>query len=168
MSRFAWLILLCLTNSTWAEGESENNEAAVRPSEDGPKSTVSAVEEILNRDPEISDYVDKERCINRNRIRQMQVLDEKHVSIQVSRDNYYLVQFQHRCPGLRRGQPIMYETRSATLCVHDSLRTMERWGFGRMRPGIRCRIPGFESITKEQLVHLKDALKAEKRKPKKA
>ena len=167
MSRFTWIILLCLTSATWAEGEPEKHKAAVKPSED-TKSAANAVEEILNRDPEVSDYVDKERCINRHRIRQMQVLDEKHVFIQVSRDNYYLVQFQHRCPGLRRGQPIMYETRSATLCVHDSLRTMERWGFGRMRPGVRCRIPGFESITKEQLVHLKDALKAEKRKRKKA
>ena len=127
MSKFAWIILLCLTNATWAEGESDKNKAAVEQAEDGRKPAVSAVEEILKRDPKISDYVDKERCINRNRIRQMQVLDEKHVSIQVSRDNFYLVQFKHRCPA--------YAVVSQSCTKRDQPRCVFTIRFGRWSVG---------------------------------
>lgn len=126
---------------------------------------ILTVDEILNRDPDLEDYVVSQRCIQRNNIRRTEVLDERHVAVQVSRDEYYIVQFKHRCPGMRRGNPVMLETRSTRLCKHDSLRPLEDWG-GAMRPGVRCLIPEFQSVTKEQLLHLKDSLKAERRKKK--
>ena len=42
----------------------------------------------------------------------------------------------------------------------------EEWGLGNYQPGIPCRIPGFQSVTKEQVMQLKDALKATQRKKK--
>ena len=122
------------------------------------------VDEILNREPELSDYVEENRCINRQRIREFEVIDDKHVAIEMNGQEYYLVRFKHRCPGLRRGSAVMYEGRlGGSLCRHDTIRTLYNEGPGRKRPGIPCQIPGFQSVTKEQLLHLKDALKAEKR-----
>lgn len=131
--------------------------------EGAAKNSGPSVEELLTRDPEAENYGDTKRCLNRRRIRQTQVLDEKHVSLQIGRDEYYLIQFRRRCPGLRRGGAVMFESRSSSLCALDSLRAMEDWGT-QMRPGSPCSIPGFQSITKEELLYLKDALKAERRK----
>ena len=128
-----------------------------------------SVEEILARDPEQSDYTEEPRCLQTQRIRKMEVIDEKHVSMQVSRDKYYLVQFEHRCPGLRRGRPVMYEPSAGNrLCQLDRIRGVYDNGIGGFTPGIPCAINGFKSVTKEQLVMLKDALKVERRKKKDA
>ena len=156
------LLALLVCGIAWAE-EKEGGDNA----QDSESETTLSVEEILNRDPELSDYVDEERCISSHRIRRMDVLDDKHIALQVSRDDYYLIQFKNRCLGLSPGKTVMQETRGTRLCAHDAIRAMDQWGFGRMRPGPRCYIPGFQSITKEQLLHIKDTLKAEKRKKKK-
>ena len=66
-----------------------------------------SVEEILQRDPERSDYGEAPRCLSTNKIRSVDVIDGKHISFRVSRSEYYLVQFDHACPGLRRGRPII-------------------------------------------------------------
>jgi hypothetical protein len=133
---------------------------------DGAKKTLS-VEEILARDPEQSDYRDEPRCLQTHRIRRMEVIDDKHVSMQVSRDRFYLVQLDHRCPGLRRGRPVMYEPNSGNrLCQMDRIRGVYENGSGGFTPGVPCAINGFQSVTKEQLVMLKDALKVERRKKK--
>ncbi|XOV84769.1 MAG: DUF6491 family protein [bacterium] len=123
-----------------------------------------SVEEILNRDPTQSDYVDAPRCINTTRIRDMQVIDEQHIVLRVARNEYYLVRFDHRCPGLRRGRPVIYEPGSGSqLCVMDGIRATYDSGLGGISPGMRCSIPGFESVTKEQVALLKDTLQSKRR-----
>lgn len=147
---------LCVSFTAVAD---ESTEAAEK--------TLS-VEEILARDPEQSDYTEEPRCLQTRRIRRMEVIDDKHVSMQVSRDEYYLVQFQHRCPSLRRGKPVMYEPSGGNrLCQMDRIRGIYDNGLGSFTPGIPCAINGFQSVSKEQLVMLKDALKVERRKKKK-
>jgi hypothetical protein len=153
------LALVVVTVSTAAESEPDVDESAAEG---------LTVEEILNRDPEQEDYADDTRCISTNLIRDVEVIDEKHIAFQMRRDKYYLVQMQHRCPGLRRGQPVMYEPTASRLCVHDSVRSLYEHGIGGLQPGMRCAIPSFELVTKEQLMLLKDALKAEKRKAREA
>lgn len=120
-------------------------------------------EELLTRDPQREDYVQDVRCIDTRRIRRTEVLDERHVSVKIRRDEYYLIQFDNRCPGLRRGKPIMMESRSSRLCVHDAIRAIYDLGL-RSEPGMRCHIPGFEPVTYEQILQLKDTLQAERRK----
>ena len=142
--------------------------AVAEESADGAEKALS-VEEILARDPEQSDYTEEPRCLQTQRIRRMEVIDEKHVSMQVSRDKYYLVQLKHRCPGLRRGKPVMYEPSAGNrLCQLDRIRGVYDNGISGFTPGMPCAINGFQSVTKEQLVMLKDALKVERRKKKDA
>ena len=118
----------------------------------------SQVDVLLSRDPELADYVENERCINTPQVRGVQVLDNRHVAFRVGRDKYFLVQFKRRCPGLRRGQAVMYETRSSRVCTHDPIRPLFEASFGRLEPGIPCYIPGFQSVTREQLDGLKAVL----------
>ena len=122
------------------------------------------VEELLKGNPQADDYVEEPRCIRTHAIRSTEVIDDKHVAFEMTRNKYYLVQFEHRCPGLERDKPIFYEPSHNRLCRLDTLRGSYATGVASYQPGMPCSIPGFQSVTKEQLVLLKDALKAERRK----
>ncbi len=117
------------------------------------------VDALIQQDPDDEDYGAAERCIASNRIRSIDVLASHHVAIELSRKEYYLVQFENRCPGLRRGKSVMYESRSNRLCEFDALQTLDDFGFGRIDPGVKCFIPGFKRVSKEQVDSLKALLK---------
>lgn len=129
--------------------------------ERGQDQELSA-EEILTESTDIDSYGSAPRCINTQRIRSVDVLDSRHVAFRISRDYYYLVQFQHRCPMLERNRPISYETRSMQLCRLDSIRGTAGAG-SSVRPGPPCQIPGFREISREQLLLLKEQLKEDRR-----
>ena len=155
------ITLLALVFSVMAAMPSNAEQAQ---EEEAPLS----VEEILTREPASEDYSDTPRCINARSIDQIDVLDEKHVIFEVSRREIYLVRFKHRCPGLRRNKPVITEPRAGRLCRLDALRPVIEWGLGNYEPGPPCSIPGFESVTREQVEQLKAALKADKRKAREA
>ena len=155
---FLSLLLAALAGLSYAEPADTEVDDASR-----------TVEDILTRDPEASDYGDKIDCIQSRRIRSIEVLDDKHVAIKMSRGEYYLIQFEHRCTGLRRNEPVVFEPRGGNrFCVHDALRPTYQGAYGGIIPSTRCGVPGFQSITKEQLVVLKNTLKMERRKPRKS
>ncbi len=123
-----------------------------------------SVEEILTREPDAEDYTAQERCIQTRRIRRTEVLDEKHIALHMGRDEYYLIQFDHRCPGLRPKQAVIFETSmSNRLCSLDGIRSTYNTGLGGFSTGPRCSVPGFQQVTKEQVVLLKDTLKLQAR-----
>ena len=122
------------------------------------------VEQLLKGEPQADDYVDEPRCIRSHAIRSTEVLDDKHVAFELSRKRFYLVQFERRCPGLQRDNPVFYESSGGRVCVHDTIRGSYATGVASFQPGMPCAIPSFTSVTKEELVLLKDALKAERRK----
>ena len=143
--------LLSASLSLWANAKDKSDADA-----------APTVEELLSGNTQ--EYVDEPRCIRTHSIRSSEVIDDKHVVFRTGRNTYYLVQLEHRCPGLERDNPIFYETNSNRLCALDGIRGSYSSGFGSYQPGMRCGIPGFQSVTKEQIVLLKDALKAERRK----
>ena len=165
----SWLFAILFASALVAVA----SESATEVAEDAAKDIASVqtidltIEEILQRDPEQADYGEAPRCLQTQRIRSVDVIDDKHIAFRVSRKQYYLVQFKHRCPGLRRGKPIITEPGAGSrLCVLDGIRATYENGLGGLQPGMRCAINGFQSVTKEQLVLLKDALKVERRKKK--
>lgn len=124
-----------------------------------------SVEDILTREPDAEDYAEEERCIQTRRIRRTEVLDEKHIVLHMGRDEYYMIQFDHRCPGLRPKQAVIFEnSMSNRLCSLDGIRGTYNNGLGGYSTGPRCSVPGFQPVTKEQVVLLKDTLKLEARK----
>ncbi|MCZ6854108.1 MAG: DUF6491 family protein [Gammaproteobacteria bacterium] len=115
------------------------------------------LEAILGTTAAKEDYVDVTKCILRHKIREVKVLDEKHIAFKVGRDEYYLVQLEKRCPGLNRQSTLMYETNSNRLCTRDSIRGRNGIGVASWT-GPRCRIPSFQEITADQLALIKDTL----------
>ncbi len=146
------LALVLLIPKVSAQAEPEPTDA------DEPPMTV---EEILKRDPSDEDYKEDERCIRTDQIRNIDIIDDKHIAFEVRRNQYYMVQFERRCLGLRRNSTVVFEPIGNRLCRLDGIRPIDEWGG---IPGAKCTIPGFESVTKEQIVMLKEALQAERRK----
>ncbi len=121
-------------------------------------------EALITRDPTVDDYGGYERCIDMKRIRTTKVLDERHLVIEMRhKDEYFVIQLPNRCPGLRKNRPVMTEPRGRHFCVHDTIRPMYNNGFGGLEPGIRCSISGFQAVTKEQVVQLRESLEIERK-----
>lgn len=139
-----------------AQVSSEEQASSSDSAEAGP-----TLEQILNQDPQKEDYVEERNCLSVHRIRTVKVLDDQHVVFETRRGKRYLVQFKHRCFGLKANRPISYEVNSSQVCKFDSIRGLENFG-GRLQPGQRCQIPGFQSISEEQVVLLKENLKSAK------
>jgi len=125
----------------------------------GTKSSKVDVEEILGRDPSKNDYVVENECIHADRIESMEVIDKKHIIVEMKSDDYFLIQFKNKCPDLRKGNPIMYDRRSARLCRLDVIRGVRDSGLNGFEPGVSCFIPGFQSVSKEQVVLIKESMK---------
>ena len=159
-----WVSPLAMANAnanananTNGQGESRttSDDTAVDNGEADPELTL---EEILNQDPQKEDYVEERNCISAHRIRNVKVLDEHHVIFNMRRNKRYLVQFKHRCFGLKLNQPVSYEVNSSQVCKFDSIQGLENFA-GRLQAGQRCRISGFQSISEEQVAVLKETLK---------
>ena len=163
------ILLAVLLSSFWvsplamAEANAQAQNEYPTSTDDASVSNSDAdleltLEEILNQDPQKADYVDERRCISTQRIRNIKVLDDQHVVFNMRRGAHYLVQFKHRCYGLKPNQAIKYETSSSQLCKFDSIQGLENFA-GRLQAGQRCAIPGFQGISEEQVEVLKETLK---------
>ena len=150
-----WLIwtMVCLSGVAAGIASAEGEVAEQDPPLD--------VETILRTTVDKEDYVDVTRCIPLHKIREVKVLDEKHIAFRMGRDKYYLVQMEQRCFGLRRGSQISYETNGATVCRSDSIRAVIEIG-RTAQLGPSCRIPSFQEITREQMVLIRDTLRNKK------
>ena len=141
-----------------AESAREGAEGAVEPV--SAAKTLPSLDEILQRTDEDSENY-TERCISTREIRTRHVLDAQHLILEMRNNMYYLVQFPRRCSGLRRGDPISYQTQAGRLCKLDSIRPLEFRGRG-LEPGVPCYIPEFQQVSLEQIDYLKEAMKAER------
>jgi len=145
-----YMSLLMAVPGLYADDLSEDSES---------KLSKLSVEEILGRDPSKKDYVVEQECIHASRIESMEVIDKKHIIIEMKSDDYFLIQFKNNCPDLRKGRPIMYDRRSARLCRLDVIRGMRDSGLNGFEPGVSCFVPGFQSVSKEQVVLIRESMK---------
>ncbi|MDE0349796.1 MAG: DUF6491 family protein [Gammaproteobacteria bacterium] len=107
----------------------------------------------------VEEYDTSENCIPRSRISRTEILNERFVVFHLRGDEKYLVQFRHRCPGLRRNGTMRLETRSFRLCSMDTIQGFYEMGIGRGTWGPSCMIPGFEPVTREQVAIIKEELR---------
>lgn len=143
---------VCLIAGPFVAGQATENESGA------DKSTGMSAAELMTREPAASDYVDEVDCINTRRIRNTTVLDDRHISLQVRKNEYYLVEFKSRCIGMRPNKAVILEARTgSSLCKHDAIRPIENIGLSH-QPGVRCHIPGFQRVSGEQIAALKDSL----------
>jgi len=130
--------------------------------DDAPLGVEEDVEEILTQPVDEGEYTETTRCIQSGRIRQTQILDRRHIVYRMNNSEYYLVQFKHDCPMLDRNSTLIQKQHGSQLCALDTVTPVN--GIGRSAfPGAPCQIPGFQSITKEQVALLKESLKLERK-----
>ena len=162
----AGLAVLCLW-AGWAFAGEEpagqepaGQEPVVKEPAGEEPALPAEVEALLSEPSGPSEYAEEERCLSIHRIREVDALDDRHVVFRLSRKALYLVQLPHRCPGLRRNDPVAYESQSGmSVCTHDAIRGTFRYGPGDTRLGPPCSIPGFQEITVEQLALLRESLR---------
>ena len=119
----------------------------------------AAIAEIL-AGPDDADYSETKRCIISGRIDRTEVLSDRFIVFHLRGGKKYVVQFKHRCPGLRRNGVTRIERRSAQICANDTIQGRYGMGFDDQSWGPRCIIPRFEPVTEEQITFLEEALKA--------
>ena len=119
----------------------------------------AAIAEIL-AGPDDADYSETKRCIISGRIDRTEVLSDRFIVFHLRGGKKYVVQFKHRCPGLRRNGVTRIERRSAQICANDTIQGRYGIGFDDQSWGPRCIIPRFEPVTEEQITFLEEALKA--------
>ena len=150
-------LLLLLVSSWVAAGSDAEPEEKSEVVELSPE-----IEKLLSETSDPDEYAASSRCINAHRIRDSQILDDRHVIFEMSQRKYLLVQFKLRCQRLRRNSTLIYETRGGgQLCRLDQIRA----GNINERPGPPCSIPGFTEVTAQQLSLLKETLKNPGRHP---
>ena len=148
----------------WAGENAGEDGADSEPGEDAVEETAderdldAIIAEILDVDA-VEDYDTTESCIARSRISRTEILNERFVVFHLRGDEKYLVQFQHRCPGLRRNGTMRLETRSFRICSMDTIQGFYEMGIGRGSWGPSCMIPGFEPVTREQVAIIKEELR---------
>lgn len=140
------------TGENAAPGNGPAEEAA------GERDLDAIIAEILDVDA-VEDYDTAETCIPRSRISRTEILNDRFVVFHLRGDEKYLVQFRHRCPGLRRNGTMRLETRSFRLCAMDTIQGLYEIGIGRGTWGPSCMIPGFEPVTQEQVAIIKEELR---------
>ena len=119
----------------------------------------AVIAEILGG-PDETDYSEPQRCIMAARIDRTEVLSDRFIVFHMRGDEKFVVQFEHRCPGLRRNGPTRLERRSSQICANDTIQGLYDMGFGGGSWGPRCMLPKFEPVTEEQIAFIEEALKA--------
>jgi hypothetical protein len=122
------------------------------------------VDDILTSKPSEEDYGTERRCVRSIAIERTEILSEKLIVFHMKRDDEkLLLQFQQRCPGLRRDVPLLYEKGDTSrICEHDTVQPRLDLG-AASRWGPKCILPAFESVTAEQIEFLKAELRGKRR-----
>lgn len=155
-------LLLTVSGAALAAGEAAEQQEQEQD-QDQEESVVFSpeVEAILNQTPDAESYGSLEKCIPARSIRRTEVLDDQHIVFELPSKKYYLVQFERACHMMRPDSTIIYEPRGSQLCRMDFVRVYD--SFSPASIGPPCSIPGFYPVTAEQIVLLKETLKAKRK-----
>lgn len=116
---------------------------------------LTPIEKILLRDPTAEDYEATVKCVNRRQIRNVEVLSDRFILLDMQSKEKYLIQLKRRCMSIKKGEFIRIDSRTGRFCKGDSVRGVVGAVPGMTNYGPPCRVPGFEPINDVQLEQLK-------------
>jgi hypothetical protein len=102
--------------------------------------------------------VPSERCINHQRIRSTEVVNERNILFHMRGGEIYRNVLPRRCPGLNRNDSISYRPRTSKLCDLDAVTVLLQTGAG-FSQGASCGLGKFYPITKAEADALKEEVK---------
>ena len=137
------------------EAENEDGETVEHVDSEEQPDELSPIEKLLLREPTDEDYEATVKCVNRRQIRDVDVLSDRFILIEMQSKEKYLIQLKRRCMSIKRGELIRIDTRTGRFCKGDTVRGMVGNVPGMPNYGTPCRVPGFEPINDVQLEQLK-------------
>ena len=84
-----------------------------------------------------------ENCVQHNRIKRTNVLDDNHILFEMRNNKYFLNTLDHKCSRLGFERSIAYTVRTSKLCSYDIVSVFDPIGMG---PG--CFLGKFEVLEK--------------------
>ena len=115
-------------------------------------------------------FSETERCLRSGLVRDIQILDERHLVFVGRRGEYWVNVLPQRCVGLDRLSRLHSEqlTTPGNLCRLDTFAVTDEWvspwsRSPRPAPAPRCALGDFQPLTSIQLQLLKDNIAASKR-----
>ena len=134
-----------------------------QPDEEIIKELLSFQRILEENDEEETEYSNEERCVDTRRMRHYDVLSARFVAFEMRQsDEIYLIEFEHKCPGLQKSGTLTFDLRSGQsgrLCINDTIQPLDSdLSTQSVMGGGTCRIPTFKRINKVQLVQLERGL----------
>jgi len=111
------------------------------------------------QDEEPVDDMTGERCVNLQRIRKTEIIDDRNMLFYMRGGDIYHNILANRCPGLAREKRFSYKTSLSSICQLDSIAVLYSEARG-LREGARCGLGMFHPITEEDAEALREGAKA--------
>lgn len=89
------------------------------------------------------------RCIHPTQLREVKIIDNKHIAFEMNNHEVYVNTLPHPCPGLTPNKAILYKPTLDQLCNVDVVTVLESFGHGFMQ-GAGCGLGNFELMSKEE------------------
>jgi len=149
------LAAACTSSPNWQEQEHKAEEE---------------IATILSQPLDPSEYGESKRCLSSAQYRDFTVLDDQRIVFEGSRGRLWLNKLRMRCPDLRFGHALVFETaiRAGQICDLDSFQVVDwiywpryqRWPWHWLS-GVRCTLGRFQPVTAEQVEAIRAALQTE-------
>lgn len=101
-------------------------------------------------------------CINKTRIQNVDIVDNKNIVFQTGINDYYLNTLPYACNGLKLNDSFMFRTSLNELCTVDVITVLDDIG-PEFQTGPSCGLGRFEPVSEEEIKTLKNNLKAKNR-----
>lgn len=123
----------------------------------------SSVEDVVTEAASDDDYIEAKKCLRADTIDRIRPLSDRHIVLETGRNERWLLQLPMRCPGLRPDAKLAFEQHGFNVCEWDFVRVVYDDGLAGATLGARCRLPKFESVTRDQVDALRVELKNRRR-----
>jgi len=98
-------------------------------------------------------------CLSLSRIKNVDILDNKHLVFQTGVNDYYLNTLPYACNGLRLNDSFLYSSSINQICNVDVISVLNKFGSG-YQSGPSCGLGVFVAVNKEEITTLRNDLKA--------
>jgi hypothetical protein len=98
-------------------------------------------------------------CLTLSRVKNVDILDNKHLVFQTGVNDFYLNTLPYACNGLRLNDSFLYSTSINQICNVDVISVLNKTGPG-YQTGASCGLGFFVAIDKDEIKMLRDELKA--------
>lgn len=113
---------------------------------------------VAAQDPDAGEAL--ANCLSLNRIKSVDILDERHLVFHMISGEHYLNVLPNRCPGLRKHSALMYRTSLSKLCDMDIVTVLDNIGPG-YQPAGACGLGKFLPVQEDKLDALKTRIKTD-------